>query len=165
GGVAREQIALNEDSIWEGYRRNADNTNALAALPKVRELLFADQDEEATKLVGDTMMGVPSRLRSYQPLGDLWLDTPVSITGVQNYRRDLDLNTGIATVTYQVGNDIFTRKVFASYPDNVIAVQITCNHKGKIHLQLGMSRSQDAKSFVDFKNSEALKLVLRGQIM
>src|SRR5580704_18803503 len=44
GGVAREQLQLNEDSVWEGYQRNADNTNALAALPKIRELLFADKD-------------------------------------------------------------------------------------------------------------------------
>src|SRR5439155_10745341 len=63
GGIVREQLQLNEDSIWEGYKRNADNTNALAALPKIRELLFADRDDEATKLIGATMMGVPARVR------------------------------------------------------------------------------------------------------
>ena len=165
GGVAREQIALNEDSVWEGYKRDADNTNALAALPKVRELLFADKGDEAVNLIGDTMMGVPSRLRSYQPLGDLWIDSPTPIAGAQNYRRDLDLNTGIATTTYQIGDDIFTREVFASYPDNVIVVRMTCNHPHKINLQLAMSRPLDATSSVDMKNSEALKLILHGQIM
>jgi alpha-L-fucosidase 2 len=164
GGVAREQIALNEDSVWEGYKRDADNTNALAALPKIRELLFADKDDDAVKLIGDTMMGIPSRLRSYQPLGDLWIDSP-GITNAQNYRRELDLDTGISKVTYQIGGDIFTREIFASYPDNVIVVQITCNHRHKINLQLGMSRELDAKSSVDSSNSEALKLILRGQIM
>ena len=165
GGVAREQIALNEDSVWEGYKRDADNTNALAALPKIRELLFADKDDDAVKLIGDTMMGIPSRLRSYQPLGDLWIDSSGAGKTVKNYRRDLDLNTGIATTTYQIGDDIFTREIFASYPDNVIVVEITCNHRHKINLQLGMSRELDAKSSVDSSNSEALKLILRGQIM
>src|SRR5581483_4525250 len=164
GGVAREQIALNEDSVWEGYKRDADNTNALAALPKVRELLFADKGNEAINIISNAMMGVPSRLRSYQPLGDLWIDS-TGITNAQNYRRELDLDTGIATTTYQIGDDIFTRKVFASYPDNVIVVQITCNHPHKINLQLAMSRPLDAESSVDFKSSPGPKLVLRGQIM
>src|SRR5277367_2052294 len=101
GGVAREQIALNEDSVWEGYKRDADNTNALAALPKIRELLFADKDDDAVKLIGDTMMGIPSRLRSYQPLGDLFFYSANVGETVKNYRRELDLNTGVAKVTYQ----------------------------------------------------------------
>jgi len=164
GGVAREQLQLNEDSVWEGYQRDADNTNALAALPEIRQLLFADKDGEATALIGEKMMGVPPGIRSYQPLGDLWIDSP-GITNAQNYRRDLDLNDGIASVRYQIGGDIFTREVFASYPDNVIIVEITCNHRHKINLQLSMSRELDAKSFVDFSNAEALRIILRGQIM
>jgi alpha-L-fucosidase 2 len=162
GGVAREQLQLNEDSVWEGYQRNADNTNALAALPKIRELLFADKDEEATALIGEKMMGVPSRIRSYQPLGDLWLEFP-GVTNVQNYRRDLDLDSGIASVRYQIGGDTFTREVFASYPDKVIAVRIACDHPGKINLQLSMSRELDAKSFIDPKDPH--RIILRGQIM
>jgi len=162
GGVAREQLQLNEDSVWEGYKRDADNTDALAALPEIRQLLFADKDEEATTLIGEKMMGVPPGIRSYQPLGDLWIDSP-GITNAQNYRRDLDLNNGVATVRYQIGGDTFTREVFASYPDNVIAARITCNHPGKINLQLSMSRELDATSFVDPKDSH--RIILRGQIM
>lgn len=164
GGIEREQIALNEDSVWEGYHRNADNTNSLAALPKIRELLFENKSDEAVQLIGDDMMGVPSRLRSYQPLGDLWMDSP-GVVGAENYRRELDLDTGIATTTYQIGGDVFTRKVFASYPDDIIVVEITCNHSHKINLQLAMSRPLDAKETVDGSNSSALKIILRGQIM
>jgi len=163
GDVAREQLQLNEDSVWDGYKRDADNTNALAALPEIRRLLFANQDEEATRLIGDTMMGVPYRILSYQPLGDLWIDFP-GVTNVENYRRDLDLNNGIASVRYQIGDDTFTREVFASYPDKVIAVQITCDHPGKINLELSMSRELDAKSFVDTTNGPP-RIILRGQIM
>ncbi|HTX22022.1 MAG TPA: glycoside hydrolase family 95 protein [Candidatus Aquilonibacter sp.] len=164
GGVAREDLQLNEGSLWEGYKRDADNTNALAALPEIRRLLFANQDDEATKLIGDTMMGVPYRIRSYQPLGDLWIGFP-GITNVENYRRSLDLNDGIASVRYQIGDDTFTREVFASYPDQVIAVLITCDHPGKINLELSMSRELDAKSFVDTTNGPWPRIVLRGQIM
>ena len=162
GGVAREDLQLNEDSVWEGYKRDADNTNALAVLPEIRKLLFADKDVEATKLIGETMMGVPSRIRSYQPLGDLWLDFP-SVTNVENYRRSLDLNDGIASVRYQIGDATFTREVFASYPDKVVAVRIACDHPGKINLELSMSRPLDAKSFID--PTDPHRIILRGQIM
>ncbi|HUB87312.1 MAG TPA: glycoside hydrolase family 95 protein, partial [Verrucomicrobiae bacterium] len=161
GGVAREQIALNEDSLWEGYPRDADNPHALAELPEIRKLLFANDDAEATKLIGEAMLGIPSRLRSYQPLGDLWVDFP-GVTNVENYRRSLDLNDGIASVRYQIGGDTFTRSVFASYPDQVIAVHLVCNHPGKINLELSMSRVQDAKSFVDMTNQFGPRIILRG---
>lgn len=162
GGVAREQLQLNEDSIWEGYKRNADNPNALAALPKIRELLFADQNDEATKLIGATMMGIPARVRSYQPLGDLWIESP-GVTNAQNYRRALTLDSGVADVSYQVGTNKFTRHTLASYPDNIIATYITCDHPGKITLQLSMSRTLDAKSIIE--TNDSYRIVLRGQIM
>src|SRR5678815_4904511 len=40
GGVEQERLQLNEDSLWSGAPQDADNPEALAALPKIRELLF-----------------------------------------------------------------------------------------------------------------------------
>src|SRR5437868_10720508 len=40
GGVNKERLQLNEDTIWEGYKRDGANSNALTALPEVRRLLF-----------------------------------------------------------------------------------------------------------------------------
>src|SRR6185437_15439038 len=98
GGVQLERLQLNEDSVWEGYKRDGANSNALTALPEVRKLLFEGKNEEASDLAAKTMMGIPSRIKSYQPLGDLFIeDTAKSTNSVSNYRRELDLETGIAT--------------------------------------------------------------------
>ena len=41
GGVGRERLQLNEDTLWAGGPYDAVNPNALAALPEVRRLVFA----------------------------------------------------------------------------------------------------------------------------
>ena len=39
GGVARERIQLNEDSLWSGGPQDADNREAFIHLQEVRDLL------------------------------------------------------------------------------------------------------------------------------
>ena len=76
GGVDKERIQMNEDTIWDGYPRDPANPAALKALPEVRRLLFEGKNDEATRLAGKTMMGIPQGVKSYQPLGDLVLEMP-----------------------------------------------------------------------------------------
>lgn len=40
GGTATEELQLNEETVWGGSPYRNDNPNALAALPKVRNLIF-----------------------------------------------------------------------------------------------------------------------------
>ena len=84
GGIAREKLQLNEDTLWAGGPYDPDNTNALAALPEVRRLIFDGKYAEAQKLASQKMMAKPLRQMPYETLGDLWLDfptnTPVRIT-------------------------------------------------------------------------------------
>ncbi|HUB27779.1 MAG TPA: glycoside hydrolase family 95 protein [Tepidisphaeraceae bacterium] len=161
GGVASEDIQLNEDSLWVGYPHDAVNPAALGALPQVRQLIFENKLTEAGALAGRTMLGVPPRIQSYQPLGDLLLDSP-DVTAVDNYRRDLDLETGITTVSYAIAGAHFKREVLASNPDDILAVHLTCDQPGKINVGLALHRDQDAKLVAD--PSDPDRLILRGRI-
>jgi alpha-L-fucosidase 2 len=161
GNVDRERLQLNEDSVWEGYKRSGANSNALAALPEVRKLLFEGKNVEASDLAAKTMMGIPTRIKSYQPLGDLIIEnTHKNAEAPKNYRRELDLNTGIATTSYEIGGVTYTREVFASAPDNVIAVQLTASKLKSINVTLSLTRERDAVC----TNVNEQQLVLRGQI-
>ena len=143
GGVERERIQLNEDTLWDGGPRDTNNPKALEALPKVQQLLFDDKNEEATKLAGETMLGVPHRIKSYQSLGDIILE--FSHDGdASEYRRDLDLETGIAKTTYNIGDSSFSREVFSTAIDNLIVIRITCDPSDKIGFDTTMTREQDA---------------------
>jgi alpha-L-fucosidase 2 len=147
GAVNRERIQLNEESLWmpSGDPAERDNPAALKYLPEVRRLLFAGAPVEAYRLAEKFMMGRPSRLQSYQTLGDLRLtfdhEQPSS-----EYRRELDLDSAIARVTYRAGNVRYTREIFASHPDNVIVVRLTADTPGRTTLNIWMDRPQDART-------------------
>src|SRR5277367_1891486 len=99
GGVEREHLQLNEDTLWAGGPYDPNNPHALAALPEARKLVFDGQYDDAAKLISSNMMAVPLREMPYETLGDLFLDFPTN-AAVENYRRDLDLDTAVATVSY-----------------------------------------------------------------
>ena len=142
GGVQRERIQLNEDTIWNGKKRNRINPEAAQALPEVRRLLFEGKPLEATKLADEKLMGVPNRQPPYQPLGDLTLTFP-DHENAADYRRELDLATGIAKVTYRIGSAHFTRQVFITAPDQAIVVRISCDQPKRVSLRAGLTREQD----------------------
>ncbi len=143
GGVARERIQLNEETLWDGGPRDTTNPKAVAALPKVQQLLFDDKNDEATKLAGETMLGIPERIKSYQSLGELVLD--FSHDGeITDYRRELALDTGIARTTYRCSNATFTREVFATAVDNLIIVRVACDKADAINVDATMTRQQGA---------------------
>ena len=143
GGVERERIQLNEETLWDGGPRDTNNPKALDALPKVQQLLFADKNDEATKLAGETMLGIPERIKSYQSLGDLFLE--FSHEGnVTTYRRELDLDTGIVRTTYRCGDVNFTREVFASAVNNLIVIRVECDTPAQLAFEATITREQDA---------------------
>ena len=113
GSVERERIQLNEETLWEGEPGDTNNPEAFDALPVVQRLLFEGKNAEAAELAGQKMMGVPCRVKSYQSLGDIILESPDTVD-ISDYRRELDLDTGIARTTYRSGGACFTREVFAS---------------------------------------------------
>ena len=73
----------------------------------------------------------------YQPFGDLRFTFP-GHENVTDYRRELDLDTAIANVSYKVGDVTFTREVFANHPDRVIVVRLTADKLGQISFTLRM---------------------------
>jgi alpha-L-fucosidase 2 len=144
GRVADDRMPLNENSLWDGYARDTTNADALTNLPTVRKLLFDGKHEEATKLAADRLMGKPLRIKPYQVLADLHIESPAPTT-IRDYRRELDLATGIARISYR-GDGQVVREVFASAPDQVIVLRLSSDKSGAVATRLRLSRWQDAKS-------------------
>ena len=158
GGIAKEHVQLNEDTIWNGRKRDRVNPEALKALPEVRRLLFEGNVRAVEALEDEKMMGIPNRQPPYQPLGDL----NIEFTGHDNatgYRRELNLATGVARVTYRVGDATFTREVFSSAPDQVVVVRISCDKPGQVSFRATLARSQDAEVAVAAPD----RLILTGE--
>ena len=96
GGVARERLQLNEDTLYGGGPYDPSDARALAALPRVRELINVGKYAEAQDLADAEMMGRPKRMPSYQTVGDLQISFGAS-SFAEDYRRELDLETAIAS--------------------------------------------------------------------
>ena len=157
GGPASEQLQLNEDTLYAGAPYDPNNPNALAALPEARRLVFAGRYKEAHDLVGAKMMAQPIKQMPYEPVGDLkllWRHESVT-----DYRRQLDLNTAIATVSYRAGAVTFTREMFASPVDQVIVVSLTADKPGQLNFSAVFETPQKATVSVEAPDT----LVLHGQ--
>ncbi len=147
GSVSRERIQLNEQTLWMGGPRERDNPDALTHLPDVRRLLFEGKPREAYAVAERYLMGKPSRLESYQTLGDLRLNFDYE-DAITDYRRELDLDTAVARVTYRINGVGYTRETFVSHPDQAIVVRVTADRPRQVTLGVWMDRSQDATTTI-----------------
>lgn len=129
GGIARERLQLNEDTLWSGYPREWNASGARAALDDVRRLIRTGRYTEADAR-SKQMMGPYNE--SYQPIGDLHVQFRHGEVA-REYERSLDLEAAVARVTYRVGGVTYTREVFASYPDQVIVLRLHASQSGALH--------------------------------
>lgn len=134
GGLERERIALNECTFWSGRPHDYDNPEAFRYFPQVRDLVFAGKFQEAEKLADEHFYGVPAAQQAFQPLGDLLLSFD-GVGNAANYRRELDLESGVAKISYSFGDAKFTREVFVSYPDRVLVIRITGDKPGRVGVE------------------------------
>src|SRR4029450_11666097 len=111
GGVVNERLQLNEDTLWAGGPYNPVNPDAKAPLPEVRPLIATGEYAAAATLASNKVMAKPLTQMPYQTVGDLRLTFP-TVTVVESSRRDLDLATATARVSYTSDGITFSREVF-----------------------------------------------------
>jgi alpha-L-fucosidase 2 len=157
GGITRERLQLNEDTLWAGGPYDPVNPQAREALPEVRKLVFEGKYREAARMISARVMSKPLAQMPYQTAGDLILTFPEPAS-VENYRRDLNLDTAVATVEYTAQGTKFTRQVFSSPTDQVMVVRLTADKKGAINFTAGLQTPQKAVSETESGNT----VVLRG---
>jgi alpha-L-fucosidase 2 len=124
GRYHSEIIQLNEESLWAGSKMNNNNPEALDRLPEIREAIFKSEYKKALELSNKYLLGTPPRIRSYQPLGNLSI-----VFGHQgepvNYKRSLNLNTGVARTEFEIDGNKIVQEVFVSSPHDVMVVTIS----------------------------------------
>lgn len=156
GGTLREELQLNEETLWGGGPYRNDNPKALESLAEVRNLIFSGKTMDAQNLIDQTFYtgrnGMP-----YQTIGSLIIEAP-GHEKAKNYYRDLDLERAVATTRYQVDGVNFQREVFASFPDRVIIVRFTADKSGELNFKV--SYDSPLQSTV---RKQGKKLVLRGK--
>lgn len=123
GGTPEEIIQLNEDSIWSGKHLDRINPDARENLSVIRKLIREGRGKDAEQLAMYALSGIPKSERSYQTAGELYIKMHHG-EDAADYRRELDLETGIASVTYTVGGVRYLRSLYVSYPDQCIVMEL-----------------------------------------
>ena len=131
GGTNTEQIALNEDTYWSGGPYSTVVKGGREVLPELQRLVFAGEYQKAHQLFGRRLMGYPVEQQKYQALGNLVLKFEGD-GAISNYRNELKLDEAVARTSYSRGGVRYLREVFASAPDQVIAVRLSADRPGSL---------------------------------
>ncbi|MGN0213821.1 MAG: glycoside hydrolase N-terminal domain-containing protein, partial [Muribaculaceae bacterium] len=158
GGVWKETIQINEESLWAGCKTHSD-ADAREYLPEIQRLLLEGKTGEAVEMANQRLRSNPMRIRSYQPFGNLYAEF-VSQGNVSNYRRALDLENGIASVEYDANNVSYRREVFVSAIDNVMVIHFTASKPGSLNFSLRYDREKDAS----VRTLNQQRVAVEGQI-
>lgn len=133
GRTSEEIIQLNEETYWSGGPYSSVVQGGYKVLPEIQQALFDGEPLKAHKLFGRYLMGYPVEQQKYQALANLYLffEGQDSVT---DYRRSLDLSTGVVTITYEHKGIKYQREILASAPDQTIAIRLTADHPGSLNL-------------------------------
>ncbi len=140
GGNVVDRFQLNCGTLWRGGFRDRINPDAKENIPKIRQLIAKGKINEAQNLANLAMAGVPDYQCHYEPLCDLyiipesgentmifglregWGEQIYRMHDCENYRRQLDIDSGIHTTSYIINGKNHIRESFISYPDNVMCI-------------------------------------------
>ena len=143
GGVERERLQINEDTFWSGVPYDPAHDGTAADLAEARGLVFAAQYAAADRIIHEKLLGRPSGQMSYQPIGDLIIETEAG-GAVSDYRRELDLDSAVATVSWTRKGVRFTREAFASPVAATIVVRITADRPQSVSARISLETPQTA---------------------
>ncbi|WP_407482082.1 glycosyl hydrolase family 95 catalytic domain-containing protein [Elizabethkingia meningoseptica] len=158
GGVNNETFQLNEESLWSGKKINDVNPEAKSHLAEIQNLLINGENEKAHELSKKYLLATPPNFQSYQTLGDLRISFPGQ--SPTEYKRSLDISTGITSVSYKSGGVQYTREAFVSAPDDVMVIRLTSPKPNQLHFKINLVRDLDASI-----HSSGNALQLNGQMV
>ncbi|MCP5549094.1 MAG: glycoside hydrolase family 95 protein [Akkermansiaceae bacterium] len=146
GGVALDRIQFNIHSLWsggpgaDGWKQNLNKPDAHEHLAEIRAALLAGDAKKAQQLSTEHLRGLGAEDRAevnrvfgeYRTFGEFTIET--GHDDASNYRRELDLSTGVMTVSYESGGTKFLREVFCSNPGKCLVVRYSANQPGTQNL-------------------------------
>lgn len=132
GGVATDKLNISEKTLWtggpgsrEGYDFGwPENTGTYQqSLQDVTRNILSTR-AMSPQDVADQIGRDPRGYGSYQSMLDI--DVLFELQGdVSDYRRQLDMASGLVTVSYQQQKTRYEREFFVNYPSQVVAAQYT----------------------------------------
>nr|WP_121270251.1 glycoside hydrolase family 95 protein [Pedobacter schmidteae] len=154
GGVIKENIVLNDITLWSGTYQDANNYQAHQSLPQIRKLLLEGKNDEAQALVNKAFIctgegsgrgnGANVPFGCYQTLGNLVISHHQNQAkdSYSGYSRRLSLDSAIATSQYQLNGVTYTREYLTSFDNDVCVVRLTASKAKSLNFTIGLNRAE-----------------------
>jgi len=143
GRPDKELIQFNEETLWTGQPHDYAHKGANKYFKKLRELLWSGKQKEAEELAMAEFMSQPLGQFCYQPFGNILLDFPGHEKPVQ-FKRQLDLEDAISSVSYTIGDVTYKREIFSSNPAQAVVIRLESSKKGTLEFSAGLDSPQDS---------------------
>lgn len=137
GGVAHEQIDLNETTFWSGSPYRNDAMRAKDSLNRVRQLIYHGHEDEAEGIINRNFFTGKNGMR-FLPLGTLHIDM-AGLEEAADYHRWLSLDSAVCTTTYVVNGVRVRRTVFTSFDGRFMAVHLQASRRGSLSFAVGLT--------------------------
>lgn len=124
GTVSTERISLNEESIWSGGPIDTRVEGYAEKLDRIRQLFLEGREYEADSYANENMGDCFNVIKAYEYAGELHVSLHDS-DECTAYRRDIDLENGVATVAYDKDGTSWKREFFASYPAGLLCARFS----------------------------------------
>ncbi len=139
GGIEEETLALNESSMWSGqFNENQNKPFGRAKLDNLRKLFFEGKLWEGNHIAGDNLNGMQTSFGTHLPIGDLKMKFTYPKGDITGYRRSLNLNEAISSVSFNAGGVNYKREYFATNPDNVLVLRLSADKPKSVTMDMAL---------------------------
>jgi alpha-L-fucosidase 2 len=146
GGIQKETIALNEITMWSGQEDpNQEQLLGKEKLKEIRDQFFKGNLIEGNDLSQKLMAGLPHSFGTHLPIGNLLLNFDNPEGKIDNYKRDLNIENAIASVSYNKGDIQYSREYFCSNPDGVLVLKLSASQKSTLNFSVGLDLLRKAE--------------------
>ena len=138
GGIDTEHLMINDITLWMNAKRGQSESTQSSArkvssadLEKVRQTYRNEQmgtGPDSMESVSTKYLSTKEKLGNYAPFTDVWISTGHDPATIKDYRRSLDSRTGLGRVSYSLNGGQFTREIFCSFPNDVVATRFTAKN-------------------------------------
>ena len=157
GDPDREIIGINEESLWSGTTAPEKYTTTPENLTKLRQLIAEERLKEASELFAQAFTSDPLRIRNYETFGRIYVDFSDK-TPYTDYYKELDLQRGVASVSWKKEDASFQSESFVSEDRDVFVYRVSSDKP--FSCKVRMDRAQDAYSAALSSDT----LILNGRI-
>lgn len=146
GRTDTEIVALNEITMWSGqYDENQNTSCGKENMKKIRQLFFDSDPINGNGKATDCFKSKSHSFGTHLPIGDLKINFGHYNRKINNYRRSLDLENAIASVSYDYNNVHYEREYICSNPDQVMIIHLKADKQSSINFDLSLDLLRDAE--------------------